>query len=91
MAKRVPAAPITAPAGEVPAERLQVTFGHNFRVRRLEAGLTQKAVADAAKMHVPDVSVIESGGGNVTLKTMERLARVVDCRVEVLLIRADLD
>lgn len=97
MAKRVPAASAMPPsvaadetaAIEVPAESLQVVFGQNFRTRRLAAGLTQAAAAKAAGMQRPDVTAIESGAGNVTLRTMERLARVVGCRVEVLLTSID--
>ncbi len=78
-----------APAIKMLAESLQVVFGQNFRAKRLEAGLTQAAAAKAAGMQRPDVTAIESGTGNVTLKTMERLARVVGCRVEVLLTPID--
>lgn len=36
-------------------------------------------------MKRPVVTAIENGVGNVTLRTMQRLAEAVECRVEVLL------
>lgn len=95
MAKRSPPAAPPAPSAQaVPAVQktpepdrdLQRTFGRNLRIRRQAAGLTQTAVADAANMRSPDISRIEAGRGNVTLDTMQRLARAVLCRVEVLLL-----
>lgn len=80
-----------APDADDPALELQRTFGRNFRAKRQAAGLTQERAASLAGMHRPDLGAIERGVGNVTLKTMQRLAAVVDCRVEVLLVplRAD--
>ena len=74
-----------------PDRDLQQTFGRNLRTRRLAAGLTQEAVAKAADMRSPDISRIEAGRGNVTLDTMQRLARAVLCRVEVLLLPIESD
>jgi len=89
MAKRgtrvpVPTAGQASPA-ESQADTLQAIFGRNFREKRLAAGLTQKAAAEAAGMHRQEITTIENGIGNVTLKTMQRLADVVSCEVEVLL------
>lgn len=70
---------------------LQRTFGTNFRMRRLAAGMTQSQVATLTGMHRQVVGEIEKGNGNVTLKTMHRLAVVVKCRVEVLLVPANID
>jgi len=84
---RVPVLAVDQPvAGAVPPENLQAIFGRNFRERRLAVGITQAAAARAAEMHRQALAEIEAGRGNVTLKTMQRLATVIGCRVEVLLI-----
>lgn len=69
-----------------PSAELQRLFGRNFKLRRLAASMTQAEVAKLTGMHPQGVAVIERGTGNVTLKTMHRLAVAVGCRVEVLLI-----
>lgn len=71
----------TSPA----AANLQQTFGRNFKAKRLAAGMTQAQVAALTGMYRQDVTAIEKGSGNVTLRTMHRLALAVDCQVEVLL------
>lgn len=90
MAKRgtqVPVPTVDQPvAGAVPPENLQTIFGRNFRERRLAIGMKQAEAARAAEMHRQALAEIEAGRGNVTLKTMQRLAIVVECRVEVLLV-----
>ncbi len=90
MAKRGARVPVPAAdepvVGAVPPESLQVIFGRNFRERRIAAGTTQIEAAKIAGMYRQDISAIEKGRGNLTLKTMERLAAVVECRVEVLLV-----
>ena len=78
---------MTDPSGSDadPALELQRTFGVNFKARRLAAGMTQRQVAEFTGMKRPVVTAIENGVGNVTLRTMQRLAEAVECRVEVLL------
>ena len=76
-------------AADEPALELQRTFGRNFRDRRLAAGLSQADVCRLTGMYAPEVSRVESGLGNLTLKTMHRLAAAIHCRVEVLLVPLD--
>ena len=65
--------------------KLQGRFGFNFRLFRSHLGLTQRDVAKAAGIAQKDISLIERGRVNVTIGTMERLAKVVDHDVSQLL------
>ena len=74
--------------GNVPATELQERFGLNFKLLRKRAGLTQVQVAEQAGIVQNEISRIELGKVNVTLGTMQRLARVIDLDVENLLSRS---
>ena len=71
--------------GNVPATELQERFGFNFKLFRKRAGLTQVQVAEQAGIVQTEISRIALGKVNVTLGTMQRLARVVDRNVTGLL------
>lgn len=75
-------------SGNVPATELQERFGFNFKLFRKRAGLTQVQVAEQAGIVQTEISRIELGKVNVTLGTMQRLARVIDHDVENLLARS---
>ncbi len=77
VAKR-PLEPTTAQNDDAPGIALQRAFGEAFRMARLKAGLTQKQVSDLAEVEQADVSRIERGTLNITLRTMDKLAKVVD-------------
>jgi transcriptional regulator with XRE-family HTH domain len=53
-------------------------FGAQFRLAREYAGLSQEVVAERLGMTQPNVSEIERGQVNVTLKMMVRLASAVN-------------
>lgn len=74
-----------AAAEEVPGEELQRLFGANFRAARSEAGLTQGQVAELSGIGQKRISSMEMGTLNITLRTMDRLARVLDVSVTKLL------
>ena len=76
-AKRDPQ-PKPAKDEQTPATELQRRFGENFRAARLAAGLNQREVSARSGVHQEEVSKIERGMVNLTLRTMERLAQVVD-------------
>lgn len=81
--KRPPAVP------EQPApEDLQAVFGENLKAARLKSGLKQSDVADRTGLTQQRLSLIESGHQNLTLKTMMRLAQVVNCNVSTMLLKA---
>lgn len=70
---------------DVPATELQERFGFNFRMFRKRAGLTQQQVSEQSGIHQKEISQVELGKVNLTLGTMQRLARVVDRNVTGLL------
>ena len=49
--------------------------------RRLNAGLTQSQLADAAGIHYATVSLIEAGKRGGHPATLHRLAEVLECSV----------
>jgi transcriptional regulator with XRE-family HTH domain len=50
-------------------------FGERVRALRVEAGMTQEGLAEAAGLHWTYVGQIERGTRNLTLKNVYRLAR----------------
>lgn len=49
-------------------------FGRIVRELRVERGLSQEDLADAAKLHRTHISLIERGQRSVRLETIERLS-----------------
>jgi len=58
---------------------IQRVFGLNMRRLRLAARLSQEAAADLTKLGRAHVSSIERGQGNVTLTTVDAVAKVLRC------------
>ena len=75
---RKPALPPEDDAEDPFAARLQASFGRNVRAARQKAGLTQADLATRSGLRQDDVSRIEAGQVNVTLRTMAKLARAFD-------------
>ncbi len=50
----------------------QIKFGKNIRIVRSKMGLTQKQVADKAKMHVNYYARIERGEENPSYEALEK-------------------
>lgn len=70
----------------VPDDELQRLFGQNLRAARAAEGMTQSAVAKTAGItRAAKVSEVESGKGNITFRSMVRLAKAVNRQVTVLL------
>ena len=82
MAKRAPGRQTDEAA---PGADLQILFGENFRAARLKAGLSQGDVVTLSGIKQQTISQIEAGQHNLTLKTMDKLARAVDRNVAYLL------
>jgi transcriptional regulator with XRE-family HTH domain len=57
---------------------LQRTFGRNLRAYRLARGLSQEAFAEILKVHRTYMGGVERGERNLTLQTVERLAKQID-------------
>ena len=95
MAKRVPDAPADNPPkkraprqppdAEPAPDDLQAIFGQNLKTARLKRGMTLVELASAVGMQFSSVSQIENGAMNVTLKTMKRLATVMNLDVRAML------
>jgi transcriptional regulator with XRE-family HTH domain len=63
--------------------------GQSVRAARLRAGLTQEKAAASAGIGYKRYQRIESGGANITLLTLHRLARALDTDLRGLLSDSD--
>lgn len=57
---------------------LQRTVGANLRRYRQERGLSQEAFADAVGVHRTYMGGLERGERNLTLRSLERLAAIIE-------------
>jgi transcriptional regulator with XRE-family HTH domain len=57
---------------------LQRSFGRNLRAYRKARGLSQEAFADVLGVHRTYMGGIERGERNLTLRSVERLAALID-------------
>jgi transcriptional regulator with XRE-family HTH domain len=57
---------------------LQRSVGHNLRAYRKARGLSQEAFADVLGVHRTYMGGIERGERNLTLKSVERIARRIE-------------
>lgn len=57
---------------------LQRTVGRNLRAYRQERGLSQEAFADLVGVHRTYLGGLERGERNLTLKSLERIAEVIE-------------
>jgi transcriptional regulator with XRE-family HTH domain len=57
---------------------LAMEFGRRLRRARIEAGLTQEALAELAGVHATYVGNVERGYSSPTLGTIVRLAAALD-------------
>ena len=75
-AKSVKAATKTPPTDDVSLE-LQAIFGENLKAARVKSGLNQRQLAALTGLSQQYLSQIEQGQQNVTLRTVELLAKVL--------------
>lgn len=68
---------------------LQTAFGRSVKAARQKAGLTQTGLAEKSGISRVDISRIEGGQINVTLRTMSKLAAAFGLRVPEMLINND--
>ncbi|WP_262908346.1 helix-turn-helix domain-containing protein [Brevibacterium zhoupengii] len=54
--------------------RLQRDFGSNLRAWRTSRGLTQEQMAEQLELSARYLRTLETGAGNITLRTMEQVA-----------------
>ena len=57
---------------------LQRTLGQNLRAYREQQGLSQEAFADVLGLHRTYVGGLERGERNLTLKSVERIAEMLE-------------
>jgi CheY-like chemotaxis protein/DNA-binding transcriptional regulator YiaG len=59
-------------------------FGTSVRVRRKQLGISQEELAERAELHRTYVSDVERGARNVSLESIEKLARALNVSVAAL-------
>lgn len=64
-------------------------LGEAVRLARVEAGLSQEALVDAAGLHITVLGDVERGVGNPNYETLIRLSRALDTTPGALLTVAD--
>ncbi len=65
------------------------TLGEAVRLARVDAGLSQEALADAADLHITVLGDVERGVGNPNYETVLKLARALGVAPGALVTRAD--
>lgn len=68
---------------------IRARFGARLRAVRTRAGLSQEALGMDADLHRTFVSMVERGERNVTIATVEKLAKALKCRMADLMPDAD--
>jgi transcriptional regulator with XRE-family HTH domain len=64
-------------------KNLRKSFAAELRAARKASGLSQEALADAAGLHRTYVGLIERSERNITIDTIEKLARALGAEVEI--------
>lgn len=68
-----------------PKNEIQVRFGKNLRVCRLALFLTQEKLAEFSGLHFTYVSSVERGERNISLISMDKLAKGMKCSLKDLM------
>ena len=69
----------------MPGSTITAKFGASVRSFRFRLGLSQEELAERADMHRTFIAGIERGARNVTLKSIDKLARALGVATETLL------
>jgi len=59
---------------------LNTIFGRNVRKIRKQKGFSQEMLADLSKLHRTYIAGIETGERNVSLKSIEKIAKALDIK-----------
>ena len=68
----------------VPKIDFKKIFGASVRDRRKKLGISQESLAERASLHRTYVSDVERGSRNISLETIERLARALEVSITTL-------
>ena len=68
---------------------LRTKLGRAIRRLRREAGLSQESFADKCKVHRTYMGAVERGETNISLDSLERIAKALDLTVGELLLAAE--
>jgi transcriptional regulator with XRE-family HTH domain len=60
---------------------IKARFGARLRAIRTKAGLSQESLGLDAHLHRTFISMVERGERNVTIATVEKLAKALKCRM----------
>lgn len=72
-------------------ERLQDQLGKEIKELRLNAGLSQEALALAAEVDRTYVSQLERGVANPSLKILHRISRILEMEIRIPLLEQAID
>lgn len=64
-------------------------LGKRIRNKRIEKGLSQEALADLAELHSTYIGQVERGEKNVTINTLQKICRALDCPMSELIMNID--
>jgi transcriptional regulator with XRE-family HTH domain len=82
--------PVMRVSGKQDADKVLARLGAVIRARRLVVGLSQEALADAAKLDRSHMGKIERGERNVTVLRLVEIARALGLTVATLFADAEL-
>ncbi len=68
---------------------IAVAFGKAVKIKRVELGITQEALADTSGFSRRFLSGVEQGSKVASLKSVARLAQALSCRPSDLLLTAE--
>jgi len=58
---------------------IRVRFGIRLRAVRQQSGISQEKLGELAGLHRTFISMVERGERNVTIATIEKLAKALNC------------
>ncbi len=70
-----------------PGRQLLQILAENIRHRRLRCGFSQEELADFCRLHRTYISSVERGQRNITLGTLEVIAKVLGAKPDEMLRR----
>jgi len=66
-------------------KQILIQFGKRVREQRLKRGISQEKLGELAKVHRTYIGMIERAEKNITLTSMEKIARALSLKVSDLM------